>query len=57
MSYEQSGFSEEDRELFRQSVRRLLSDQWPVLTALELGVDEAAIRAIWRELGTLSVPE
>ncbi|HJQ16038.1 MAG TPA: acyl-CoA dehydrogenase family protein [Allosphingosinicella sp.] len=57
MSDEQSGFSEEDRELFRQSVRRLLSEQWPALTALELGADPAAIRAIWRELGTLSVPE
>ncbi|HKT16384.1 MAG TPA: acyl-CoA dehydrogenase family protein [Allosphingosinicella sp.] len=57
MSNEQSSFSEEDRELFRQSVRRLLSDQWPVLTALELGADQAAIRTIWRELSSLSLPE
>lgn len=57
MSDKSPGFSDKDRDSFRESVRRLLCAHWPVLTALERSADPKALRDIWRELGDLSVPE
>lgn len=54
---EMHNFSEEDRDLFRESLRRLLADQWPSLKALDLGADADAVRGIWAQLGDLSLSE
>lgn len=57
MSEDIAMFSEEERELIRTSVNRLLADRWPPLKAVELGEDPAAVKAIWKELGSLSIPD
>ena len=57
MSEDMTMFSEEERELIRTSVNRLLTDKWPPLKAVEMGQDPAEVRAIWHELGSLSIPD
>ena len=57
MLEEEIGFSDEERALFQDSLRRLLSDRWPVLKALDQAADPAAVRGLWRELGALSLPD
>ena len=52
-----TAFSEEERELVRTSVNRLLADKWPSLKAVELSADPAAVRGIWSELGSLGLPD
>jgi len=54
--------SEQDRELFRDSMRGFLVDNWPVEKALALSGDEVAIRKAWSGLcelgaGALGVPD
>ena len=57
MSDDMPVFSDEERELIRSSVRRLLEDQWPSLSAVELSKDPAAVKRIWGELASLSIPD
>ena len=57
MSDDMPVFSDEERELIRSSVRRLLEDEWPSLSAVELSQDPAAVKRIWGELAALSIPD
>ena len=57
MSDDMTMFSEEERELIRTSVNRLLADKWPALKAVELSAEPAAVKDIWTELESLGVPD
>ena len=57
MSDDVSLFSDEERELIRSSVRRLLADKWPLLQAVEFCGKPDAVRKVWNSLGSLSLQD
>ena len=57
MSDDMPVFSDEERDLIRSSIRRLLEDEWPSLSAVEWSQDPRAVKRIWGELAALGVPD
>ena len=57
MSDDMPVFSDEERDLIRSSIRRLLEDEWPSLSAVELSKDPASVKGIWGALAALGVPD